>query len=100
LGRYSSGNPRQSGKWQGNAPRPQQADTQAVKDLKAKLSKARMDLKAERLGKRPSYTQVAAPISQPVAAPAPQPGCCPSRRPCSRHNSRPQQTKTTNWQKR
>jgi hypothetical protein len=57
-GRYSGGNPQKSGKWQGNAPRPQQADTakqgndpkqgnapgqdsKAVKDLKAKLSKAR-----------------------------------------------------------
>jgi hypothetical protein len=79
-GRYSGGNPRQSSKWQGNAPRPQQADKQgnapgqdlkAVKDLKAKLSKARTDLKAKRLCKRPKYSQVAVP-TMPLPTPAPQ----------------------------
>jgi hypothetical protein len=94
-GGYSGGNPRQTGKWQGNAPRqgnaPKQGyahhsqaqvhhgqvDSKEIKDLKAKLSKARTELKTERLGKQPTYSQVAAPtiplqqalVRQPVWQP-------------------------------
>jgi hypothetical protein len=76
-GRYSGGYPRQTGQRQGNPPRPShpvtQANSKAVRDLKAKLSKARTDLKAERLGKRPTYTQVAAPTMPQQVLLAPQP---------------------------
>jgi hypothetical protein len=81
-GRYIGGNLQQLDKWQGNAPRPQQAgtakqgnapkqDSKVVKDLKAKLSKAQTDLKAERLGKRPMYSHVAV-STMPLPTPAPQ----------------------------
>jgi hypothetical protein len=67
---------------QGNTPRPQHAgtakqgnapkqDSKAVKDLKTKLSKAWTDLKAERLGKRLTYSQVAV-LTMPLPTPAPQ----------------------------
>jgi hypothetical protein len=44
-----------------------------MKDLKAKLSKARTDLKAERLGKKPTYSQVAAPTMPALQQPQQQP---------------------------
>jgi hypothetical protein len=76
-GRYSGGYPRQTGQRQGNPPRPShpvtQADSKAMKDLKAKLSKARTDLKAERLGKKPTYSQVAAPTMPALQQPQQQP---------------------------
>jgi hypothetical protein len=43
----------------------------AVKDLKAKLSKARTDLKAERFGKRTTHSQVTLP-TMPLPTPGPQ----------------------------
>jgi hypothetical protein len=77
LGGYSGGYP-QTGKGntpkQGNATKQRNApgqDSKVVKDLKVKLSKAWTDLKAERLGKRPTYRQVAVPTML-LLTPAPQ----------------------------
>jgi hypothetical protein len=76
-GGYSGGYPR-TGKWQGNAPKQGNAhkqgnapkpqphqDSKTVRDLKNKLSKAQTDLKTERLGKQPTYAQVAVPTLPP-----------------------------------